>query len=310
MDLSALRYLEAVARHGSLTAAAKALRVAQPTLTLAMRNLEKRFNTTLLVRTRSGVSLTPSGEELVRHTHDIFAILDRAEQRIHGLMSEDVGKFTLGCHESLGAYFLPGFLGDFMAAAPQIELTLWNGTSQGVLDAIVRREVHVGMAVNPIPHPDLVLVELFRDAMDLVTLATPENGKRKKPDAAEELAEAHALLKKGPIIFAGRVPQCQELLGRLAAEELLPAKQVSCGDLELTKSMVLGGLGVAVLPRRVAAYNAFGRLRRVHHSLPFVPDTIFLAFRADMPKTRGFVRLKEALVAHGRKLGPAEAVLP
>jgi hypothetical protein len=50
MDLSSLRYLDAVARHGSLTAAAKALRVAQPTLTLAMRNLEKRFGTTLLIR--------------------------------------------------------------------------------------------------------------------------------------------------------------------------------------------------------------------------------------------------------------------
>ena len=171
MDLSALRYLEAVARHGSLTAAAKALRVAQPTLTLAMRNLEKRFGTTLLVRTRTGVSLTPSGEELVRHSQDIFAILERAEQRLHGLQTEEVGRFLLGCHESLGAYFLPGFLGEFLRDAPQIELSLWNGSSSAVLEAIVRREVHVGLSVNPIPHPDLVLVELFRDAMDVITVA-------------------------------------------------------------------------------------------------------------------------------------------
>jgi DNA-binding transcriptional LysR family regulator len=307
MDLSALRYLDAVARHGSLTAAAKALHVAQPTLTLAMRNLEKRFNTTLLVRTRSGVSLTPSGEELVRHTQDIFAILERAEQRIHGLQTDEVGRFVLGCHESLGAYFLPGFLIDFMESAPQIELTLWNGSSASVIDAVVRREVHFGLSVNPIPHPDLVLLELFRDAMDLVTLVSDDDANHVTEE--QKLAAAHALLKKGPIIFAGRVPQCQELLGRLAAEELLPARQVSCGDLELTKSMILGGLGVGVLPRRVAAYNAMGKIRRVHPSLPFVPDTIFLLFRADMPKTRGFLRLKEALVAHGRKLGPAEMVL-
>jgi len=256
------------------------------------------------------VSLTPSGEELVRHAHDVFAILDRAEQKIHGLAADEVGKYVLGCHESLGAYFLPGFLGEFLADAPRIELTLWNGSSASVMEAVVRREVHVGMAVNPIPHPDLVMLELFRDAMDIVTLAADNGRNRRKVDAEAELAAAHEALRKGPLIYAGRIGQCQDLLSHLAAEDLLPQRMVSCGDLELTKSLVLGGLGIGLLPRRVAAYNAGGKLRRLHPSLPFIPDTIFLAYRADMPRTRGFLRLKEALVAHGRKLGPPETVLP
>jgi DNA-binding transcriptional LysR family regulator len=301
MDLSPLRYLEAVARHGSLTAAAKSLKVAQPTLTLAMRNLEKRFATTLLVRNRSGVALTPSGEELLKYSQDIFALLEQAEQRIHGLQAHEVGKFVLGCHESLGAYFLPGFMPGFLADAPQIELGLWNGSSSAVLEAVVRREVHLGLVVNPTPHPDLVLVELFQDAMDVIALVAGT----KKPT----LAEAHARLRAGPLVFAGRVGQCQTLLEALAAKELLPARLVSCGDLELTKSLVLGGLGVGLLPRRVAAYHQPGMLRRLHPSLPFFPDTIVLAYRADMPKTRGFVRVKDALVAHGKRLGPPESVL-
>jgi DNA-binding transcriptional LysR family regulator len=69
------------------------------------------------------------------------------------------------------------------------------------------------------------------------------------------------------------------------------------------KSFALAGLGVALLPRRVAAYGQTGKLRRLHASLPFFPDTIYLAFRADMHRTRAATRLKDALVAHGRRLG-------
>jgi len=66
---------------------------------------------------------------------------------------------------------------------------------------------------------------------------------------------------------------------------------------------MLAGVGVALLPRRVAAYGQKGKLRRLHPSMPFFPDTIFLAFRADMHRTRAATRLKDALVAHGKRLG-------
>src|ERR1700733_3586659 len=167
MDLNHLRYFQAVATSGSLTAAAKTLHVRQPTLTVAMQNLEERLGTTLLLRDRSGVRLTATGEELLKHAAEVFALVERAEQQIKGLEKDDVGAFTIGCHESLGAYFLPNFMAPFLRSFPQIELSLWNGTSAAVLRAGVDRAVHFGPVVNPHPHPDLVLVEIFHDAVDL-----------------------------------------------------------------------------------------------------------------------------------------------
>ena len=64
MDLRDLRYFAAIAQSGSMTGAAKALHVSQPTLTVAMQNLEEQLKTTLFVRERSGVRLTATGEEL------------------------------------------------------------------------------------------------------------------------------------------------------------------------------------------------------------------------------------------------------
>src|SRR5687767_1009699 len=109
-----------------MTAAAKALHVSQPTLTVAMKNLEQELATQLLVRERNGVRLTVTGEELLNCANDTFERLERAIQRIKGLESEDQGSFIVGCNESLGAYFLPEFFSRFLRAHPKIELLISN----------------------------------------------------------------------------------------------------------------------------------------------------------------------------------------
>ncbi len=67
LDLKALHYFRAIAASGSLTAAARLLRVSQPALSVAVRKLERRFGTSLIMRSPKGVLLTRTGEELARH---------------------------------------------------------------------------------------------------------------------------------------------------------------------------------------------------------------------------------------------------
>jgi molybdate transport repressor ModE-like protein len=300
VDIVQLRYFQAIARCGSFTAAARSLKVSQPTLTVAVKNLEENLRTTLFHRSREGVKLTSTGGELLEHAVQVFALLDRAEERIVGLESDEVGRFVIGCHESLGAYFLPAFMRGFLEAAPRIEVSLWNGSSAMVTDAIVDRQVDFGLVVNPRPHPDLVLVQLFHDAVDVVVAASL------LPAGPLGREEAHARLREGPLVYAGRVGQSTELIDRLAAESLLPTRRLSCGDLELVKSLALEGVGVALLPRRVAAYGQKGKLVRLHPDLPFIPDIICLVYRADLHRTKAAFRLKDALVAHGRSLDAAD----
>jgi DNA-binding transcriptional LysR family regulator len=144
------------------------------------------------------------------------------------------------------------------------------------------------------------MVQLFKDAVDVMGVSAGEDAPR------PSLEEAHARLRAGPLIYAGRVTQCREIIEMLASEGLLPARRLSCGDLELVKSLALAGLGVALLPRRVAAYGHTGKLRRLHPTLPCIPDTICLVYRADIHRTKAALRVKDALVAHGRMLDELE----
>ena len=85
MDLNQLRYLLAIAQAGSLSAAAKKLRVSQPTLTVAMRRLEEELGTTLLTRDHKGVSLTSTGEALRGHAEQAVSLLDAATLQVRDL---------------------------------------------------------------------------------------------------------------------------------------------------------------------------------------------------------------------------------
>ncbi|HVH46059.1 MAG TPA: LysR family transcriptional regulator [Labilithrix sp.] len=326
MDLKDLRYFAAIAQSGSMTAAAKNLHVSQPTLTVAMQNLEEELGSQLLVRERSGVRLTVTGDELLKYANDAFQLLERAAQRIKGLETEDEGTFVIGCHESLGAYFLPDFMARFLRAHPMIELLISNETSAMVTASVVERRTHFGLVVNPHPHPDLVVVELFHDAMDVLVaedapppsrpLASLLESALSDEDAPPSwvntsdpafIAAKHRLLA-GPLIYAGRVGQCQELCGQLAAHGLLSTRKLVCGDLELVKSLLLAGIGPALLPRRVAAYGHEGKIVRLHPRLPFIPDTICLLYRADMHRTKAALRLKDELVRYGKQLDGASSV--
>ena len=300
MDLVNLRYFRAIADVGNLTAAARKLGVAQPTLTAAVKKLEDHLDSKLLLRNPRGVTVTPTGAALAIAAGQILAMVDETEQRIRRLEREDVGRFVIGCHESLGAYFLPAFMRGFLEAAAGIELVVWNGTSADVRQAVIDREVHFGLVVNPLPHDELVMVEAFHDAVAIV--ARRDGAAR--PGTREEL---EARLRAGPLVYAARVDQCRQIVETLAGLDLLPTRLITTGDLELTKSLVLAGVGVGILPRRVADYGHEGVLAVLHPSLPQIPDRIMLCFRVDAHRTAGWQRTKAALLSHAERIAPIPA---
>jgi DNA-binding transcriptional LysR family regulator len=295
-ELAELHYFRAIVRAGSLSAAARALGLTQPTLSTALRRLEARLETTLFERGRDGVRLTVTGRALAGYAEELLAGAERAQQAVRGLETDVVGRFTVACPDALGAYFLPGLLAHLFRVTPRLELAIWNGNSREVERAVVARDAHFGLVARMQPHPELVKVDLFEDVTELVALA-PGGG---------PIAAARARLRGGPLLYADRMPQEPELLRMLAARGLAPTRLVACGTTELVKAMALAGVGVAILPRRVAASGTAGRLATLHRALPRIPDTISLIRRADLHRTHAANRLKDELAAHGARIA-AEA---
>jgi len=296
MDLRQLRYFQAIAAAGRFGEAARQLGVSQPALSMALGKLEREIGAELLVRDQRGAHLTPSGRELLAAVEQAIDVLEQGRQRIAGLENEPVGRFAIGCPAALGSYFLPGFTGPFMSAYPRIDLVLSTGSSREVEAAVLARRVQLGLVTHPVSHPDLVLVELFRD--QVVVVATIEDDVERPPS----WAAAVRLLRSRPLVYVPHVPQSIEIVGQLDARGLAHARRLECGDVQLVVQLALAGGLAAILPRRVAEHGGRGRLEALHPRLPSVADTIRLVYRADAQRTRAAALVKDALVEHARLL--------
>lgn len=290
---AALRVFAAVAEHGGVTAASRALGLSQPAVTAAVQKLEAELETTLFVRTSRGVTLTVTGQALLRHARALDRAAVEARREIGGLESEPRGRFTIGCHESLGAYFLPPLFGRFMDEHPGIDLVLENANSRDVERAVVERRIDFGVVVNPGRHPETVVTPLFGDQVVVVAHAALLRG---NASAAERIA-SHAL------VHVPALRQTQFILGALEQAGTTPKRFVPCASLELVKSLVLDRAGLGILPLRVARYHTPARtVRVVARELPAYDDTISLVRRVDMHVTSAVRLVLDAFAARGKDL--------
>lgn len=292
MDTDRLQQFRAIARCGSLSGAARELGLSQPAITGCVQTLEKEFDAQLLVRTSRGVQLTDAGRVVIELAESLDAQLSEARELIAQIEGGEAGQFVIGCHPSLGSYFLPGFLPGFGARYPDIEVTIRNGSSSDVLQGVRDREIDFGLVVNPTPYDELVLVPLFHDRVTFFV----------RDDPAQEEREAHQLIKDSALIFMERMPQALKMISQLQQQEVEPGRRIPCGEHELVRALAQGGAGVAILPWRVATMQP-GALQLLHGSMPAESDWIALCWRADRPKTLASNCLKNALVQAGRQLG-------
>ena len=117
--LRQLTYLKLLADHGSFSRAAEAAHVTQPTLSAGIKELERTLGATVVDRGRSGVFLTPMGEEAVRRAEDILA---RAEDMVQAARSAGrplTGRFRLGVIPTVAPFVLPKALPALAHAIPR-----------------------------------------------------------------------------------------------------------------------------------------------------------------------------------------------
>mgnify|MGYP001628081401 CR=1 FL=1 len=284
-----LRYFAEVAKEGSFTAAARTLHISQPSLSVAVKKLEEALGATLFHRSRQGVSLTRAGEILLEHARQADRTLEAAKEELLALDTEPRGAFTLGAHASLAAYLLPGFMARFLERYPRVSLSLQNGNSRDLERAVVERRLDLGLIVNPARHDDCVVVDLFHDRVGFVVSAALHRRHRRLSPAA--------LLAEVPLLH---VPE---------RDGVTPPSQLTCSSMELVKSLVLDGVGVGVLPYRVASHGVTKKRLLQLDALPVFDDVITLVRRFDLPMTAGARALTDELRAHGSRMPPLEEVL-
>jgi molybdate transport repressor ModE-like protein len=238
LTLTQLRYLVAVARHGSVTGAAKALNVSQPSISVAIDAVEQSLGQKLLVRQRgSGVSLTSFGRTVVAKAKQVLAGAD--ELMGLGASTSGVrGELVLGCFEDLAPHFAPGLTQAFCERYPEVTVVAREETFETLGRRLSDAAIDLGLSYDlglPSHFARVLLHELRPHA-----LLPAGHALASHPEVS--LAE----LAGYPLITTDQPQSWQHMLDLFRGRGLSPVADMTTSSFELQRSMVANGFGVAV----------------------------------------------------------------
>jgi LysR family transcriptional regulator, cyn operon transcriptional activator len=203
MLLPSVRYLKAVADHGSFTRAAAALHVSQPALSQQIRQLEGRMGAQLLDRSGRTVRPTDVGEAYLRHVRRALDELEVGGRTIRDVQDLSSGALRLGFTPSFAIYLLGPLIRRYRDRFPGIVLTITEMAQEEMERAVSTDVLDVGLAFSDVLAQDVEWLPLHTERLSLIVgQEHPAATGDREMDTAALAAESLALL--GPT-FATRV---------------------------------------------------------------------------------------------------------
>ncbi len=293
VTLKQFRYFDALAREQHFGRAADACAVTQPALSMQIQELEASLGIPLVERTRSGVRLTPKGEEIAlraqRLLNDERDLIDYAKQSA-GILS---GVLRAGVIPSVAPYLLPPLLPLLRERYPELELHVRETQTQVLTDELVEGKLDVLLLALPLKHPDIEEMPLFDDRF---LLAVPKIKKLSgRVRATRELVEGDRLL----LLEEGHCLRDQALT-YCGLQQDDSFNTFGASSLSTIVEMVSAGLGITLLPEICVGVEGRSRdIKMIRFVEPEPSRTIGLAWRRSSPRREDFNALAGLVRAAG-----------
>jgi len=185
MELRQLEYFEAVYRHRNFTKAAEELHVTQPTVTTAIKNLEKELGVLVFDRENGSIRLTPSGEDLLIHTQVILKNVGKIYEKVKNESTYRRQEIQVGIPPISCSMLYPLVLTDFAREHPNIDVHIQDCCNHETIQRLLQDDLDLGFIILP-EIPDRSLDTLSLESGRLTVL----------------LSSSHPLAEKENISFS------------------------------------------------------------------------------------------------------------
>ncbi|XBQ16900.1 MAG: hydrogen peroxide-inducible genes activator [Oceanicaulis sp.] len=284
--LRQLKFLQALADHGSFSRAAEACFVTQPTLSAGIKELEGLLGAVLVERGPRGASLTPAGEAAVERAR---LVLTETEDLVHAARAAGqplTGPFRLGVIPTIAPFLLPQVLPALREAFPDMELFLREDLTHRLVEGLRDRKLDAALIALPYDADAIETVSLIED--EFLFAAAPDHKLAQTDPLTPEalsgeplllLEDGHCLRDHALAVCTTSRPEKENARSDFAATSLHTLVQ-----------MVRSGLGATLLPRLAVDAGLADRLGLAikPFSPPIAGRAIGMAFR------RGSARAEEA----------------
>lgn len=234
MNLRQLRYVVATADHGTMTAAAQTLFVAQPALSRAIRDLERELGVELFARVGRGVVLTDAGERIVRHARDALRAVDAIADFAASPAGSRAGELRVAATAALEPELTARLLPEFARDQPAVRVRVIRCDGQRSAGALIR-DGRADLALTDLPVPgDLAAHPLERRE---IVLVSPPGLSVREPVPVSALDGMRLIM---PSRGSARRAELDGLLARLGAR---PVPVMESDDRGAWLSWVRAGIG-------------------------------------------------------------------
>jgi DNA-binding transcriptional LysR family regulator len=254
-----LEYLRAVARLGSVTAAARELFVSQSAVSTALADLEATLGITLFVRSQKGMRLTAPGQRAVTAADNVLAGLDQLRESASREREEVEGTLTIGCYATIAPILLPRVIAEFSRRYPLVRFSFVEAAHEALLDDLLNTRIDLAITYHyeldsVRTAPGVTAQPLRSDPPYVLTPVDRALSARERVGLADLASE--------PLILFDLPPGGDYFLGLFARAGLTPNVRFRTTSFEMVRALVARGLGSALLTQRTV-------LERSYEDLPY-----------------------------------------
>jgi len=252
----------------NISRAAERLGVTQPSLSIALKRLEDKLELKLFNRSKSGAIPTKEADLIYRDLEDLSDQWKRLKHKAKSASHDLKGHLRIGAHASVAIYTSKEWLKTFSSKYPEIDFTFNHDLSRKITEEIISFKLDLGFIINPIKHPDLVLIKILEDEVTF--------------RSSKKLKSSNSTL-----IYDPTLTQSDNLIRSANKKGITFNQHIQSSNLELIESLVSTGIGVGILPKRVCKTNIIETYDKIK---PF-KDELYLVYRADTFKNQSFLTL-------------------
>jgi molybdate transport repressor ModE-like protein len=281
LDVARLRVLEAVARHGSVTAAAKELHYSQPSVSHHLARLEAETGAQLLQRAGRGIRLTPAGQLLASRAAEIIGRIDAADAELSAHVGLSAGQVRVASFSSVIGSLIPPAVAALTDKHPGLQIDLTGAQPPEALELLRTGKIDVAIIFryyDTEPEPPGVRLHHLLDDPQYLLSTRPGQTMSALRDAT----------------WIAGCDRCRiRLLSMCADQGFEPRIGYTSEDTVVVQALVVAGLGVTTLPGlALRAYRAEGI---VATELPEACQHIYAATYGDPPDPPATTALLAAL---------------
>jgi LysR family nitrogen assimilation transcriptional regulator len=236
-----LRYFVAIAQAGSISQAALALHIAQPSLSQHMAAIEEELGVPLLKRHARGVTLTPAGQRLFDRASAILRQLDHLPDEVAAVKGLPRGEVRLAMDGSIAAVVVAPLYRAMEARYPDVRVFVTTGLSHQMRQLVEGRSVDLALMPNAFELPSLLSEPVYEEHFCLFA-AKGTWPARQRRIRFDDIGDR-------PLVAADRQHDQRKLIERVAnARRRSLNVRYEINDAELTRALVRDGLAQALLP--------------------------------------------------------------